>query len=248
MKLVSICAVSLAVVGLTFAACDNKKKTEPAPAQVHPAMKAPAKAEPIAKVEPAAKPAPVAKPAPAVAKTTLAVGSAAPDFTLSDADGNEVVLSKLQGKIVVLEWFNPDCPFVKYAYKDGPLREQAKKTVGDDIVWLQVNSGAAGKQGHGVERNKKAREDWALPSAVLIDEDGSVGRLYEAKTTPHLFIVDKAGKLAYRGGIDNAPLGNAPEGEASINYVSSAIADIAAGKPVSVPETKAYGCSVKYVN
>jgi peroxiredoxin len=171
--------------------------------------------------------------------------NAAPDFTLPDLDGNPVTLSGLRGKTVVLEWFNPGCPFVRYAHGDGPLRDLAARHMASGVVWLAINSGARGKQGHGVDLNREWREKWKMQHPVLIDEKGQVGRAYGATNTPHMYIIDPRGSLVYRGALDNAPLGKVP-GEGHSVYVDDALAAIAAGRPVEVAETKAYGCSVKY--
>jgi hypothetical protein len=182
----------------------------------------------------------------ATTKAPAALGQPAPDFTLPDLDGGQVSLASFRGKTVVLEWFNPECPFVKYAHDEGPLKDQAKRTVSDEIVWISINSGAPGKQGHGIGKNKAGREHYMMSNPILIDEGGDVGRRYGAKTTPHMYVLDKEGKLVYRGAIDNAPMGKVKgEGE-PVNYVDAALADLAAGRPVATPETKSYGCSVKY--
>lgn len=171
------------------------------------------------------------------------VGQPAPDFTLTDLDGKEHKLSDYRGKTVVLEWFNPDCPFVVYAHgKQGPLASQPARVTATGVVWLAINSGAPGKQGHGVERNRKAKAEYGMGYPVLLDEDGAVGHAYDAKTTPHMFVVDPAGTLVYAGGLDDAPMGN---GKAT-NHVDAALADLAASRPVANPRAKAYGCSVKY--
>ena len=176
---------------------------------------------------------------PAVA----AVGAVAPDFSLTDTEGQTVSLASLRGKTVVLEWFNPDCPFVKYAYgKAGPLRTQPKRVVSDKVVWLAINSNAPGKQGSGVDRNKKAREEYQMTAPVLMDPDGKVGRLYGAKTTPHMFVIDPEGMLVYAGGLDSAPMGNGDR----TNHVDACLRDLAAGEAVKTASTKPYGCSVKY--
>jgi len=173
------------------------------------------------------------------------LGAPAPAFTLTDLDGNSVSLADYAGKTVVLEWFNPDCPFVKYAHgAKGPLRGKSAAVAEGGVVWLAINSGAPGKQGHGLERNKKARTEYGITHPVLIDEDGTVGRLYGARTTPHLFVIDASGTLVYRGALDNAPLGT-PKG-APVNYLDEALSDCASGTAVRTSDTKAYGCSVKY--
>ena len=135
------------------------------------------------------------------------LGEAAPAFSLPDLEGKPIALADFAGKTVVLEWFNPDCPFVKYAHGEaGPLRSMAKQQ-GDAVVWLAINSGAPGKQGAGVERNREAKQEYAIEHAILLDESGAVGRSYGATNTPHLFVIDPAGKLVYAGALDNAPMG-----------------------------------------
>ena len=253
----------LSVALAAFGGC--AKQAEPAPAAVTPvpapvAAPAPAVPEPgvagapaapAAPAHPAAAPAagPASAAAPEVAAPAAVaqLGQAAPDFTLADTDGGTWSLAAHKGKLVVVEWFNPGCPFVKYAYEEGPLAGLEAKLASEDLVWVRINSGAPGKQGHGLETNKAAREGWKIASPVLVDEDGRVGRLYEARTTPHLYIVDKQGVLVYRGALDNAPLGKVEvEGAAVTNYVEAAIGDLRGGRPVATPETVAYGCSVKY--
>ncbi len=186
---------------------------------------------------------------------TAALGKKAPDFTLTDLDGKQHKLSALRGKTVVLEWFNPECPFVKAAHGKGDLQAMAKNAAGKDLVWLTINSGAPGKQGHGVERNRAARDEFGMANPILLDEDGAVGRAYGAEKTPHLFIIDPKGVLVYRGGIDNAPMNVVddarprPAGQkagARFNYVQAALDELAKGKKVTFADTPAYGCSVKY--
>ncbi|MCO4770006.1 MAG: redoxin family protein [Deltaproteobacteria bacterium] len=181
----------------------------------------------------------------AAAPGAATLGEAAPDFTLNDLDGTPVSLSDSRGKTVVIEWFNPDCPFVKYAHgRKGPLRTLAATHAENGIVWLAVNSGAPGKQGAGLERNKKAVVEYAMDHPVLLDESGVVGKAYSAKTTPHMFVVNEAGVLVYAGALDNAPLGNSTG--ATQNYVDAALADLSKAGAVSNPSPKPYGCSVKY--
>ncbi|TPV92845.1 MAG: redoxin domain-containing protein [Myxococcales bacterium FL481] len=138
------------------------------------------------------------------------LGEPAPDFELQDLDGKPVKLSSLRGQTIVLEWYNPQCPFVEYAYNEGPLRELAKQHGGHDqggVVWLNINSSAPGKQGAGVELNRKFASQYKIAHPILLDESGDVGRAYGAKTTPHMYIIDASGTLVYRGGLDNAPFG-----------------------------------------
>ena len=172
------------------------------------------------------------------------IGESAPDFTLEDLDGNPVTLSEYADQTVVLEWFNPGCPFVVYAHEDdGPLHKAALNAAEDGIVWLAINSGAPGKQGHGVEKNKEAAAEWGMQHPILIDEDGAVGKLYDATTTPQMVVVEK-GVVRYYGALDNAPRGRA-DGDYR-GHLQVALAEVEEGKPVSVPTTKPYGCSVKY--
>jgi peroxiredoxin len=200
------------------------------------------------------------EPAPAPPSTTTApmapiapdaradIGKPAPDFTLKDLDGKDVTLSSFKGKVVVLEWFNPGCPFVQKSHGKGSLKELAKKRMQEGVVWLAVNSSAPGKEGSGVDANKKAAAEFGLTHPILVDESGAVGHAFAATNTPHMFVIDDKGTLVYRGAIDNSPDGegeSAPDGKLVV-YVDEALAAITAGKPVATPTTKAYGCSVKY--
>jgi peroxiredoxin len=188
----------------------------------------------------------------ALASPSLAaeVGRPAPDFTLPDLDGKVHKLSDHKGKIVVLEWFNPGCPYVVNSHTRGSLVDTAARKARDGVVWLAVNSGAPGKQGHGIEVNRAAARSWSIPHAILIDETGVVGKAYGATNTPHMFVIGKDGRLAYRGAIDNSPDGEkgSPKGGVLVEYVSAAIDDLNAGRAVRTAETRAYGCSVKYPN
>jgi hypothetical protein len=192
---------------------------------------------------------------PAALTATAELGKPAPDFTLTDIDGATHTLSSLKGKTVVLEWFNPDCPFVKYARGEGELKTMASKVMGDSLVWLSINSGAPGKQGHGLERNRAAKTEYGFSNPILLDESGAVGKSYGAEKTPHLFIVGGDGMLLYRGAIDNAPIGKldperprlpSSKEDELVNYVKAALEDHEASRPLRLPETAAYGCSVKY--
>jgi peroxiredoxin len=194
---------------------------------------------------PAAEPLAVEAPPTGEPATDEEVENPAPDFTLPDLDGNQVTLSALRGTTVVIEWFNPGCPFVVHAHTKGPINEMAASLPAQGIVWLAVNSGAPGKQGHGVDTNRKAVKDWKIDHPVLLDESGDVGRAYGATNTPHMYVVDPRGSLVYGGAIDNAPMGKVPA-EGHVNYVALALADLAAGRPVETAETQAYGCTVKY--
>ena len=201
-----------------------------------------------------AKPAPGATTAPTPPTTPPAepakatAGRPAPDFTLKDLDGKEVSLASFKGKTVVLEWFNPQCPYVKKSHSKGSLVGLAKKHADAGVVWLAINSGAPGKQGHDPAVNAAAVEEWSLAYPILRDESGEVGKAYGATNTPHMFVIDPAGNIVYAGAIDNSPdgEGGSPQGGTLVNYVDAALADLAAGRPVATPETKAYGCGVKY--
>ncbi len=175
----------------------------------------------------------------------------APDFTLTDQDGKKVTLSDLIGKkIVVLEWANWDCPFVVPHYKNKTFADLIDKYTGKDpetdkekeVVWLTINSTHYAK----TEANKAWAKKYDLTHPILSDPTGKAGHLYKATNTPHLYILDKTGHIAYRGAIDNAPLGRLPEGQEYVNYVDAALAELTAGKDVSRAYTKAYGCTVKY--
>jgi peroxiredoxin len=193
-----------------------------------------------------AKPAPSKVAAPQAARA--AVGKPAPTFTLTDLDGKQVKLASFKGKTVVLEWFNPGCPFVKRAHTVGSLVDTAERHRKAGVVWLAINSGGAGKQGNELAMNASAAETWSIKHPILRDESGAVGKLYGATNTPHMFVIDAKGVLVYAGAIDNSPdgEGKSAEGGKLVNYVDAALADLAAGKPVATATTQAYGCSVKY--
>jgi peroxiredoxin len=186
--------------------------------------------------------------APETPLTKAALGAAAPDFELPDLDGKLVKLSSFRGKPVVLEWFNPGCPFVKASHTKGSLVTTAAEHGKQGVVWLAINSGAPGKQGHGLEANREGKQVFKLDHPVLLDEAGKVGRAYGAAHTPQMYVIDKNGILVYRGAIDNSPdgEGESPSGGKLVNHVSAALADLAAGRAVAKAETEAYGCSVKY--
>jgi len=167
-------------------------------------------------------------------------GQAAPEFTAKDQDGQEVDLAKLRGKIVVLEWTNPDCPFVQRHYRAKTMTTLADRFKGKDVVWLAVNS----TNYMDAAKDRAWRSEQGLAYPILDDSAGTVGGAYGAKTTPHMFVIDKTGKVVYQGAIDDDAAG-ANEGSAR-NYVADALDDVTAGQPVRVAETKPYGCSVKY--
>ena len=178
------------------------------------------------------------------------VGQPAPNFRLADANGKPVSLSDFKGRIVVLEWNNPGCPFVKKHYGSGNMQKTQAAAARDGAVWLTINSGAPGKQGYmnGAEAKAFVARSGAHPAAYLLDPRGVVGHAYQAKTTPHMFIVNKAGTLVYAGGIDDKPTADAADIKTARNHVLAALAELKAGKAVSVPTSRAYGCSVKYAD
>jgi peroxiredoxin len=184
------------------------------------------------------------------AASSAALGKPAPDFQLRDLEGHDVKLSQFRGKTVVLEWFNPQCPFVRASHTKGSLKGFADKYVDKGVVWLAINSGAQGKQGYGVEANLAGVKTYGLKHPVLLDETGEVGHAYDARHTPHMFVIDAKGTLVYRGAIDNSPdgEGESPAGGTLVNYVEAALADLGAGRPVKIAETEAYGCGVKFAS
>ena len=178
------------------------------------------------------------------------VGKPAPNFKLADANGKTVSLSDFRAKTVVLEWSNPDCPFVRKHYGSGNMQKAQAAAAKDGVVWLSINSGAPGKQGHmsGAEAKAFLARSGARPAAYLLDPNGIVGKAYDAKTTPHMFIVSKAGTLVYAGGIDDKPTANPADIKGARNHVLAALSEIKAGKAVSVATSRPYGCSVKYAD
>jgi len=178
----------------------------------------------------------------------VTVGSAAPDFSLPDANGKTQTLSQYKGKTVVLEWNNPGCPFVQKHYSSGNIPKQQADATKEGVVWLTINSGASGKQGHLDNAGAQAfvAQYHAAPSAYLFDGDGKVGHLYGAKTTPHMYIVDAGGTLRYMGGIDSIASTDKDDLAQATQYVPQALAELKAGKPVSVATSEPYGCGVKY--
>ena len=178
--------------------------------------------------------------------SVAAVGEQAPDFTLKGVDGKEVSLSSFKGKTVVLEWFNPGCPFVKRVHlENGPMPGMVKKHLAGGGVWLAINSGAPGKQGTGVEANQQAVKDYSIEWPLLLDETGQVGQKYGAKKTPHMYVIDGAGKLVYAGAVDSTKGAGYGEEEYT-NYLQDALDAVGAGKAVASSANPAWGCSVKY--
>jgi peroxiredoxin len=175
------------------------------------------------------------------------VGEAAPAFSATDSNGKTVQLSDYRGKFVVLEWSNAECPFVKKHYS-GNMQSLQKEETSKGVVWLTVISSAPGKQGHvdGKQANALTKERGAAPTAVLLDPSGKIGHAYEAKTTPHMYVVDPKGTLVYMGGIDSIASADADDIPKAKPYVKLALAEAQAGKPVTDAVTKPYGCGIKY--
>lgn len=178
------------------------------------------------------------------------IDAPAPDFTLLDSNGNEHSLSDFKGKYVVVEWINFGCPFVKKHYNSGNMQSLQKKYTGKNVVWLSICSSAEGKQGYfgNEEINEQLKDKAAAMTAYLIDESGKVGHMYNAKTTPHMYIVNPEGILVYAGGIDDKASTDEDDIETATNYVSTALDALMAGKEIADKVTKPYGCSVKYKN
>jgi hypothetical protein len=176
------------------------------------------------------------------------IGAPAPVFTLTDSHGAHRTLAEFAGKTVVLEWTNAECPFVKKHYDSGNMQKQQAAAVADGVIWLTINSGAPGKQGHvSGEQANAIQKNWkAANTAYLIDADGKVGRAYDAKTTPHMYVIDKDGMLRYNGAIDSIASADKGDLAKAIQYVPAALSAVADGKTPEPPLTRPYGCSVKY--
>lgn len=181
-------------------------------------------------------------------KKAFEIGQPAPDFTLKDTDGKDVTLSSFAGKPVVLEWTNDKCPYVVKHYDSGNMQKLQEKYTGSGAVWLTINSSATGKQGYvsAADAKQIMSEKGGKQSAYLFDTDGTVGRLYDAKTTPQMIVIDAQGTLVYNGAIDSNDSFKAETIDGATNYVADALDALAAGKPVQVATTKPYGCGVKY--
>ena len=176
------------------------------------------------------------------------VGSAAPDFSLTDAKGKSHSLSQYKGKYVVLEWFNPECPFVKKHYGSGNMQKLQQEYTSKDVVWLSIDSSAPGFEGNLTpEQAQKKMSEWKTKqTALLLDPEGKAGRSYGAKNTPHMFIINPEGKVVYEGAIDSKATPNPADIPNSTNYVKVALDESLAGKTVTTSNTKPYGCSIKY--
>ncbi|MCB1723138.1 MAG: redoxin domain-containing protein [Gammaproteobacteria bacterium] len=176
------------------------------------------------------------------------IGQAAPDFAGTDTAGQVQRLSDYHGRTVVLEWTNHDCPYVRKHYGSGTMQALQRDAVAQGVVWLSIISSAPGKQGHvsAAQADALTRDRDASPSAVVLDEQGEIGRLYGAKTTPHMFVVDADGVLRYMGGIDSISSADPADIATAQPYVRTVLAQLASGEPVQPAVTRPYGCSVKY--
>ena len=177
------------------------------------------------------------------------VGQPAPDFSLPDTGGKAVRLADFRGRFVVLEWTNPECPFVQKHYTSGNMQSLQKDAAAKGVVWLAVNSTEKTHQDYlaPAKLNAKMAGDWkAVPAHLLMDESGQTGKAYEAKTTPHMYLVDPAGKLVFAGGIDDKRSANPADVKTAKNFVRAALDESLAGKAVTVPTASPYGCSIKY--
>lgn len=186
--------------------------------------------------------------AAATAHAAPVVGQPAPDFTVPDTAGTPVKLSDFRGKVVVLEWTNPGCPFVAKHYDSGNMQGLQKTWGAKDIVWLSISS--TNPRSADYQKPDQLAALWkkqgASPRALLMDDDGKVGRLYSARTTPHMYVIDPKGTLVYAGGIDDRRTTSVADVKTAKNYVTAALTEVTAGKPVSTPTATPYGCSVKY--
>jgi hypothetical protein len=181
---------------------------------------------------------------------TRAVGQPVPDFTLPDANGRQVSLATFRGRTVVLEWNNPECPFTRKHYDSGNMQRTQTAATRDGVVWLTINSSAPGNQGHmdAAEAREVVAETGARPTHYLLDPRGQVGRAYGARTTPHMYVINAAGELVYAGAIDDRPTADSADTQGARNHVLAALSEIRAGRPVSVPTSRPYGCNVKYAD
>jgi peroxiredoxin len=176
------------------------------------------------------------------------IGKTAPNFTLPDTNGKEWSLANFKGKYVVLEWYNPDCPFVGKHYRSRNMQGLQKEFTSKGVVWLSIDSSAPGEEGNYPpgRLNEISARDGAARTALLLDPDGKVGRLYGAKTTPDMYIIDPTGILVYKGAIDNKRSTEPADVKTATNYVKSALQAVMTGKTVTTTDTRPYGCSVKY--
>ena len=180
--------------------------------------------------------------------SAVAIGEKATDFSLQDSNGNTVSLSDFKGKNIVLEWTNHKCPFVEKHYKSDNMQSLQKDFTDKDVVWLSIVSSAKGKQGYveGKEANEIIAQKNASPTHLLLDPEGDVGKLFGAKTTPHMYIINKKGELAYKGAIDSIASADPADTKTAENYVDIALSEMLTNKAVTTASTRPYGCSVKY--
>jgi hypothetical protein len=185
-----------------------------------------------------------------LARAGAPAGRSAPDFTAADSKGRPHTLAEYKGKFVVLEWHNQGCPYVKKHYNSGNMQRLQREWTARGVIWLTVESSAPGKQGYviGPEADAYVLQQKAAPTAVLLDPTGALGFLYDARTSPHMFVIDPKGMVVYNGAIDNKPSTDASDVADATNYVSAALKEAMAGKAVTTPSTRPYGCSVKYAS
>jgi len=178
----------------------------------------------------------------------VVVGQPAPAFAFTDTMGHAHTLAEFNGRFVVLEWMNPACPFVGKHYRSGNMPRLQTEMTKQQVVWLSIISSAPGKQGYSAPEQAHAfmREHGGSPTAIVLDEFGAIGRLYGARTTPHMFVIGPDGMLLYNGAIDDHPSTDPNDIPRATNYVRKALEEAMAGKPVSTPSVQPYGCSVKY--
>ena len=190
----------------------------------------------------------LAAPGSLTASDAVQVDAPAPAFTLADQDGKSHALNDFRGKMVVLEWVNYDCPFVRKHYDSGNMQKLQKEYTARGVAWLSISSSAPGKQGHfeGDELRKRMAKEKAVPTAYLVDADGTVGKAYGAKTTPHMYVIDREGVLVYAGGIDDIASTDVDDIPKAKNYVSAALDAAMGGRDVAVKTSRSYGCGVKY--
>ena len=183
-------------------------------------------------------------------KTSASIGQPAPDFTLQGGDGKQHSLADYKGKFVVLEWTNPQCPFVHKFYDSGTMQKLQKAETAKGVVWLRINSSAAGHEGYQTVSDLASyeKDHNVAASESLLDPTGAIGHTYGARTTPHMFVINPKGILIYAGGIDNQPSTDASDIPSATNYVTTALDEAMAGKPVTTPTAPPYGCSVKYAS
>jgi peroxiredoxin len=186
--------------------------------------------------------------APATAAAAVKVGAEAPAFTAGATTGKPVSLADYRGRVVVLEWTNHECPYVRKHYETGNMQGLQKEATGQGVTWLTIISSAPGTQGHVGARqaDELTTSRQANPTAVLLDPTGVVGRMYGATNTPHMYVIDRTGTLVYAGAIDDRPTSRKSDVTGAQNYVRAALQSVAANQPVKTPVTRAYGCTVKY--